>query len=106
MEGHNGERRFLNLRAVRPSLARVLPHKHATICGMDPYKVLQTILEKVREQAEAARYSKDPNAVLYAILDNQERLAESVLILGAVLQVIVDKQITVVIQAPPKGDRS
>lgn len=73
---------------------------------MDPYKVLQTILEKVRERAEAARYSKDKDAMIRAMLDNQERIAEAVLILGAVLQVIVDKQITVTIQAPPKGDRS
>jgi hypothetical protein len=73
---------------------------------MDPYKVLQTILEKVRERAETARYSKNPKDIEHAILENQERIAEAVLILGAILQVIVDKQITVTIQAPPKGERS
>lgn len=72
----------------------------------DTYKVLQTILEKVRERAEAARYSKNPDDLLYAILDNQERLSEAVLILGAVLQVIVDKQLTVNIEAPPENERS
>jgi hypothetical protein len=72
----------------------------------DTYKVLQTILEKVRERAEAARYSKEPNDILYAILENQERLSEAVLILGAVLNTIVDNQLTVVIEAPPKDERS
>lgn len=72
----------------------------------DTYKVLQTILEKVRERAEAARYSKSPDDLLYAILDNQERLSEAVLILGAVLQTIVDNQLTITIEAPPKGERS
>lgn len=73
---------------------------------MDPYKVLQTILEKVRDRAEAARYSKSSDDRIHAILENQERIAEAVLILGAILQVIVDKQIMVTIQAPPKGERS
>ena len=73
---------------------------------MEPYKVLQTILEKVRERAEAARYSNHPDDLLYAMLENQERIAEAVLIIGAILQVIVDKQITVKIQVPPEGDRS
>lgn len=73
---------------------------------MNPYKVLQTILEKVREQSEAARYSKDPTAILRATMENQERLAEAVLIVGAILQVIVDKQISVKVEVPPKGDQS
>lgn len=73
---------------------------------MDPYKVLQTILEKVKDRAEAARYSNNPDALLYAMLENQERIAEAVLIIGALLSVIVDKQISVTIQAPPKGDKS
>lgn len=72
----------------------------------NPYKALQTILEKARERAEAARYSKDQDALLHAVLENQERLAEAILVLGAILQVIVDKQITVTIQAPPTSERS
>lgn len=73
---------------------------------MDPYKTLQTILEKMREGAERAHYSKDPNEMLRVSIDNQERLAEAMLIIGAVLQVIVDKQITVTVSAPPKQERS
>jgi hypothetical protein len=72
---------------------------------MDAYKTIQTILEKVRERSEAARYSKSQDDLLYAMLDNQQRLAESMLILAAVLQVIIDKQLTIAIEAPPKGDR-
>lgn len=72
----------------------------------DPYKVLQTILEKMKDRTDQARYSKDPNDLLRATLDNQERLAEGMLILGAILQVIVDKQLTVMVQAPSKEERN
>jgi len=72
----------------------------------DPYKVLQHILEMVRERAEKARYSKDPNDMIRAILENQERLAEAFLIEGALLSAIVDNQLTVSISAPDKDKRS
>jgi hypothetical protein len=73
---------------------------------MDAYKTLQTILEKVKDRCDAARYSKDPNDMLRATMDNQERLSEAMIILGAVLQTIIDKQITVTISAPPKDQRN
>jgi hypothetical protein len=73
---------------------------------MDPYKVLQTILEKIREGTERARYSKDPTELLRINLENQERLAEALLIIGASLQVIVDKQVMVSISAPPRHERN
>ena len=73
---------------------------------MEPYKVLQTILEKIRESTERARYSQDPNELLRVSMYNQERLAEALLIIGAALQVIVDKQVTVVVTAPPKQERN
>lgn len=72
----------------------------------DPYKVLQTILEMVRERSEKARYSKDQNDSIRAILENQERLAEAFLIVGALLSAIVDNQLTVTIAAPDKDKRS
>lgn len=71
-----------------------------------PYKVLQTLLEKVKETSDEARYSKDPNALLRATMENQERLAEAMLVLGAVIQVIVDKQIMVQLEAPPLKQRN
>lgn len=70
------------------------------------YKTLQTILEKVRDRSEKATYSRNKDDVLQAVLDNQQRLAEAMLIIGAVLEVIVDKQISVVVQVPPKDTRS
>jgi hypothetical protein len=73
---------------------------------MDPYKALQTILEKVKDRCDAARYSKDPTELLRATMDNQERLSEAMLILGCALQVIVDKQLTVTVTAPPKEQRN
>jgi hypothetical protein len=72
----------------------------------NPYKTLQGILEKIKEHSETARYSKDPQAVIRAIMESQERLAEAFLVVGAILQVIVDKQLTVNIEAPEKKDRS
>lgn len=73
---------------------------------MDPYKTLQTILEKVKDRTDEARYSKKPDDILLAALDNMERLAEAMLILGAALQVIVDQQIMVTVEAPPKEERN
>lgn len=73
---------------------------------MEPYKVLQTILEKIKDGTDRARYSKDQAEILRVTMENQERLAEALLILGAALQVIVDKQIMVTISAPPKQERS
>jgi hypothetical protein len=72
----------------------------------DPYKVLQTILERVRDRSTEARYSKDPRLQTEAILDNQERLAEAMLVVGSLLQAIVDHQITVVVPAPRAENRS
>lgn len=72
----------------------------------NPYKILQSILEKIKERADEARHSKDQEAAIRAILDNQERLAEALLVVGALLDVIVDKQITVLVRAPAKGERS
>lgn len=71
-----------------------------------PYKVLQTLLEKVKEGTEEARYSKDMTKILRVNMENQERLAEAMLILGATLQVIVDKQIMVTLEAPPVKQRN
>jgi hypothetical protein len=74
--------------------------------NMETYKILQTILEKVRERAEAARFSKSHDDLLYAMLDNQERLSEAVLIIGAALQIIIDKQLVVTVSAPPEAERN
>jgi hypothetical protein len=73
---------------------------------MEPYKVLQTILEKIREGSDQARYSRDQIEILKITMENQERLAEALLIIGAALQVIVDKQVMVSISAPPKNERN
>ena len=72
----------------------------------NPYKILQTILEKVRERSDNAQHSLEQEQMLRGILYNQERIAEAILVIGALLDVIVDKQITVTVSAPAKGDRS
>jgi hypothetical protein len=72
----------------------------------DTYKILQTILEKVKDRSDAARATGRHDDIMYAILDNQERAAEAMLILGAAFQIIVDKHLTIRIDAPPKDERS
>lgn len=69
---------------------------------VSPYKVLQGILEKVKERADQARYSKEQDAAIEAILDNQERIAESLLVIGTLLDTIVDKQIMIKVGTPDK----
>lgn len=71
-----------------------------------PYKILQTILEKIKSRNERARFSKNPDDLYYAIMDGQERTAEALLIVGTLLDTIVDKQLSVVISAPEKKDRN
>ena len=60
----------------------------------------------MRERSDNAQHSLEQEQMLRGILYNQERIAEAILVIGALLDVIVDKQITVTVSAPAKGDRS
>jgi hypothetical protein len=60
---------------------------------MDLYIALQTCLKKIKENNDNVAYSKDYVELLRTIRDNQERLAESILILGTVVHGILEKDV-------------
>jgi hypothetical protein len=63
---------------------------------------LQALLEKVQANNDDARRSGDVLVMLNAILENQERIAEGVLILGNVIHGIAEDVVEVEVR-PPKG---
>lgn len=70
---------------------------------MDLYQALQGILDKVNDSATDAKYRRDTQEMLVVVLENQTRLAESMLILGGILKGILSKNISVQV-FPKKSD--
>ena len=77
-------------------MENLLPGK---VSSMDLYTALQTILDKVQETTNTAKYSQDDKEMVRAILDNQTRLAEGVLILGGLMKAILADDIEVQVMA-------
>jgi len=77
-------------------MENLLPGK---VSSMDLYVALQAILDKVQETTNIAKYSQDDKEMVRAILDNQTRLAEGVLILGGLMKAILADDIEVQIMA-------
>lgn len=69
---------------------------------MNLYQALQGVLDKVRQNNESVLYATDDKEMIRAVLDNQERLAESLMVMGGLLQAILAKDVEVEI-VPPKG---
>jgi hypothetical protein len=62
---------------------------------MDLYQTLQGILKQINDSIEGVRYEKDDKELLKAILDNQARLGESILILGGLMKSILSDEVEV-----------
>lgn len=69
---------------------------------MNLYEALQGVLDKIKQNNERVVYAGSEREMLQALLDNQERLAESVLILGGLMQGIVAKDVEIEV-VMPKG---
>ena len=69
---------------------------------MNLYHALQSLLDKVNESASDAKYGKSEKEMLSAVLENQVRLGEAILVLGNLVHGIVGQEITVEVK-PPKG---
>ena len=66
---------------------------------MNLYHALQTLLDKVNERVTDAQYGKTEKEMLSAVLENQVRLGESVLIIGSLLHAIAGRDILVEVNA-------
>lgn len=62
---------------------------------MNLYQALQGVLDKIKQNNESVLYAQEPKEQLRAVLDNQERLAESILIMGGILQGLVSKEVEI-----------
>ena len=61
---------------------------------MELYKALQAIHTKIQQNRDNAVYAGD-REMQRAVLENQERLSESILIIGAMLQAVIEKEIEI-----------
>lgn len=58
------------------------------------YQALQGILDKIRQNNEAVLFNSEEREMLRKILDNQERLGEGMLVVGALLQAMLEREIS------------
>ena len=72
---------------------------------MNLYHALQGLLDKVNETAVDAKYGKTEKEMLVAVLENQVRLGEALLVLGSLVHGIVGQEITIEVK-PPKGAKT
>lgn len=70
---------------------------------MDLYTALQGILNKISGESADARYQQSDRELLKAVLENQTRIGEALLILGGLIRGIVAEEIEVQVM-PKKGD--
>jgi hypothetical protein len=68
---------------------------------MKLYQALTMVLDKIKESNTTATYGTQQDQ-LVTIMMNQERIAESLLVIGTLMQTIVSDQIDIEIM-PPKG---
>jgi hypothetical protein len=68
---------------------------------MNLYAALQTIYGKIEENSANAGYQTEKE-MLKAILENQVRAAEAMLILGSLLHTIAGRDVEIEVR-PPKG---
>ena len=69
---------------------------------MNLYEALNEQHVKISETANEASYGRTEKQMLVAVMDNQVRLSESLLVLGSLLQIIVEDRIEVAVM-PAKG---
>ncbi len=62
---------------------------------MNLYHALQTLLDKISENATNSKYGKTEKEMLDAALENQVRMGEAILILGALLHNIAGAGVVV-----------
>lgn len=62
---------------------------------MNLYVTLQTILEKIRQNKEEVAYATGECEMIRRVLDNQERLSEQLLVIGSLLQALIEKEIEI-----------
>lgn len=70
---------------------------------MDLYQTLQGILKQINDTTNEAKYRQDDKELLRAVLENQARLGEAMLILGGLMKSIISEEIEVHI-VPGKDD--
>lgn len=66
---------------------------------MNLYQALQGVLEKIKRNSEEGRYASEERTQLRAVLENQERLAEAILIVGGLLQAVVEREVDIEMMA-------
>lgn len=66
---------------------------------MNLYVALQSILEKIRQNKEDVAYATGEREMLRRVLDNQERLSEQLLVIGSLLQALVEKEVEIELQS-------
>lgn len=71
---------------------------------MNLYVTLQAVLDKIRDNNDQVVYSSTEGEKLRKVLDNQERLAEGMLLIGGLLQALIEKEISVQLIPDRKED--
>jgi hypothetical protein len=62
---------------------------------VDLYRALQSVLDKIKDNNDAVAYATSDGDKLKKVMENQERIAEGLLLLGGLLQALLEKEITV-----------
>jgi hypothetical protein len=70
---------------------------------MDLYQTLQGILKQINDNIAGAKYGEDDRELLKAVLENQSRIGEALVILGGLMKSILSDDVEVHI-IPSKDD--